>query len=821
MRVDKYRVIGELIETNKRQFVIPVYQRNYDWKKENCKKLYDDVIASAKKQKFHFLGSIVYVDMGEKDKIYRYLIIDGQQRITTIFIMMKALFDISNDNNTKEKINDILFNNDKYQELSLNEQTKIKLKPIKSDNEQLLHLFNNEFDEIAKNSQIYVNYVYLKQLILSSINCGMTCDEILDGLKWLTSAVIVLKTEDGDDPQVVFESINSTGVPLSLADLIRNYVLMTDKNQDKLFENYWLKIEKNVGINKMSAFIVDYLTIKTKDQVGSKNAYEIYRKYAEKSKMNNENLLKDLLHYSELYKTFLYGDNKYGKVINKKLLGLRTIEQTTVFPFLFQVFDDFLNGTFSEITILEDIVSFLFNYHMRRLICEVPSNSFKGLYKTLYNRVFSDVANKSKYYDAIVQFISELTTKDAIPSDTEVKEALLSKDIYHKKNVCKYLLKIIEETNDDGKENKEIAWGDKPITIEHVMPQKLTDEWKEELGEDFETTYTKFLHTLGNLTLTGYNSELGTKSFEEKKQVLSDNNTHIVVLNEDIMKAPIWNANSISARANKLSTKLLKTLAIKIPQTKVNFTSRNISKKSIFSAEDLIGTTPTSFILLGESVSINSYNGMLIAIANMLHGIDNNVLNELSETNYAIPYATRTYVSKDPDILRKPYEIGDSGIYIETNLSSKNIVSFIRALLDKFGLDDSDFVFFVKEQDEESENESTSTSAFDNASDKAISLYETLKNKALKIYPELNVQEKKLYVAFKINKNIFDVVLLKKGLKVYINLQRGELKDEKNFAEDCKEKGHWGNGDYFATISTDEEIDYLLNLIAQSIQKNK
>lgn len=695
MRVDKYRVIGELIETNKRQFVIPVYQRNYDWKKENCKKLFDDVINASKKQRFHFLGSIVYVDMGEQEKIYRYLIIDGQQRITTIFLFLKALLDISDDENTKNKINDILFNNDRYNDLKLTEQSKIKLKPIKSDNEQLIHLLKNEFDIINKSSQIYLNYSYLKSLINNKINEGMSCNEILDGMKLFTSAVIILKTEDGDDPQVVFESINSTGVPLSLADLIRNYVLMTDTNQDKLFENYWLKIENNVGVNKMSSFIIDFLTIKCKEQIGLKNAYESYRKYSDKTGKNNEELLKELLHYSQLYKSFLYGDDKYSAKINNKLSGLRTIEQTTVFPFLFQVFDDFENGVIENEKTLEDVVSFLFTYHLRRVVCEVPSNSFKGLYKTLYNRIFSNEKNKNKYYDALVQFVSELTTKDAIPSDTEFKEALLSKDLYHKKNVCKYLLKAIEETNDDGTESKEIVSVDK-LTIEHIMPQKLTDEWKAEIGPQSEIIHTKYLHTLGNLTLTGYNSELGTKTFTEKKQILDDHNTHIVVLNESILKADTWSEKEILSRANLLSSKLIKIFNIQMPESKITFTNRNINKKSIFSGDDVIGTTPVSFILLGESANVSSYNGMLVSIVNMLYGIDNLIFNDLADCNYVIPNATKVYITRNPDLLRKPYEVGDTGIFIETNLSSTNIVSFIKALLDKFGLDDSDFVFFVK-----------------------------------------------------------------------------------------------------------------------------
>ena len=816
MKVDKYKVIGELIETNKRQFVIPVYQRNYDWKKENCKKLLDDVILASKKQRSHFLGSIVYVDMGEVDKIYRYLIIDGQQRITTIFLIMKALYDVCDNNNIRDEINSILFNTDRYNELNLSEQTKIKLKPIKTDNEQLLLLLNNDIKLMNKASQIYSNYDYLKRLIEATIKNEMSAKDILDGLKWLTAAVIVLKSEDGDDPQVVFESINSTGVPLSLADLIRNYVLMTDKNQELLFEKYWTKIEGNVGTYKMSSFFIDFLTVKTKEQVGLKNAYEVYRRYAEKSGKSNESLLEELLHYSNFYHCFLYGDDSYSEVVNRKLEGLRAIEQTTVFPFLLQVFDDYESGVIKNSDELDKIVSFLFNYHLRRLVCEIPSNSFKGLYKTLYNRVFSEENNKNKYYDAIVQFFSELNTKDSIPSDTEFKESLISKDIYHKKNACKYILKSVEETANDGSMSKEILKFDS-LTIEHVMPQKLTDDWKEEIGANYEQVHSKYLHTLGNLTLTGYNSELGTKPFNEKKKILSEI-SHINYLNADIISSDTWNSGKISERADKLSSKILNIFAINFTNNKLKFSNKVSTKRTINSSEDLTGTSPESFILLGESVNVDSYSNLLISVITMLYETDQEIMENLAHIDFTIPNASKTYITYNPDLLRRPYEINNSGIFIESNLSSSNIISFIKAVLEAYQLDDSDFVFYIN--DEIKSYKSSDTNPYENASKETLNLYDNFKECVLHKFPELYIEEKKIYISFKRTRNVLDVVLLKRALKIFINVKKGTLYDPQNVALDCSEKGHWGNGDYYFDITDLANIEYILSLISQSFERN-
>lgn len=232
MKVDKYDVVGDLLESNKKQFIIPVYQRNYEWNKIQCKKLFDDIIEAYEKKKKHFIGSIVYVELGEINKLHNYVIIDGQQRLTTLYLLLKAMYDTCSDKDgyAKEEISDILFNKDKYNDLNLTSQTKLKLKPIKTDNQQLLLLMNDDVDNMNLTSHIYLNYLYFKSLINITLSTkDIRIKDILDGLKQLVAAVIALKEGD-DDPQVVFESINSTGLDLSLSDLIRNYVLMTDKN---------------------------------------------------------------------------------------------------------------------------------------------------------------------------------------------------------------------------------------------------------------------------------------------------------------------------------------------------------------------------------------------------------------------------------------------------------------------------------------------------------------------------------------------------------------------------------------------------------------
>lgn len=693
MKVEKYRVLGELIETNKRQFVIPVYQRNYDWGKQHCKKLLEDIISAYKRDRFHFIGSIVYVDQGEENKIYRYLVIDGQQRLTTLFLLLKALLDSADDDNIKKEIRDILFNVDKYNDLKLTDLTKIKLKPIKNDNDQFVYLMNNDFQSMNRNSNIFINYDYLKQQIKKAVQGDITVKDILSGIKKLTSAVIILDPQE-DNPQIVFESINSTGLDLSLADLVRNFILMTDKNQEKLFENYWVKIEHNVGPKRMTAFITDYLQFTCREMVSTQNAYTAFKNYFNNEHCENESLLKQLLHYSELYKVFLYGNNNdYSQIVNEKLAGLRALDQGTIYQFLFHVFDDYCSNTIT-MEELEKTMTFFLNYLTRRIVCGVGSNSLRGLYKTLYNRIFADKLNLENYCDAILQFFSLLNTKDAIPSDSMFKDALLNTDIYNKKSVCKFLLKSIENMEIDGNPNREIL-DVAALSIEHIMPQKLSEYWQQKLGNGFEKVHEKFVHNLGNLTLTGYNSELGQKTFEEKKQLILDKNSHIVVLNKDVLSQNSWGEKEIKLRAERLSAILLKLFYIEKPSQKIKFQVETEMRYNIGENFDATGTKPKSCIFFGNTFNVSSYSDMLSKIMEILYDLDNETVVELANSNYKLASASRSYITNDCERLRKAVEIYETGIFFETNLSANNIMSFLKSLLDVFELDYSELVISI------------------------------------------------------------------------------------------------------------------------------
>lgn len=389
----------DLMFDNKRQYQIPVYQRNYDWKKDNCIELFNDILHAYDKEKTHFLGTIVQVNQNDENGIKQYLIIDGQQRMTSVYLLLKALYDLSEKPEDKAELEGYIFNSSSSKEYSISEQNKLKLKPIKSDNEQFIYLMSNKIDKMDKTSNIFINYDLFKELIKKSLENGYSIRNVIKGLKYLEIVMISLKESpdgQGDEPQVVFERINSTGEDLTLADLIRNYVLMTDKNREFLFNEYWIAMEELLGKNNLVNYFINYLTFKLPEIVVAKNAYQSFKKFVEFNKISNEEILRDLNRYSKYYNAFVNPIAKgySNDVIN--LLGVfRILQQTTIYPFFFSVFDDFENKTIDESTLI-DILLFFLNYTLRRIVTGVPSNSLRGLYKSLYKRIFSD-GNKENY----------------------------------------------------------------------------------------------------------------------------------------------------------------------------------------------------------------------------------------------------------------------------------------------------------------------------------------------------------------------------------------------------------------------------------------
>lgn len=680
MKPNRVWVFSDLIEKNRRVFKVPVYQRNYDWSDVQCDKLFQDIMIAHERDHKHFVGTIVYIVGLSSSKLEEVLIIDGQQRLTTVYVLLKAIYDISKgvSPRVEHEIEEVMLNQSHDEDFK--DENKIKLKPVKTDNKQLQLLMSNSLNEMDRNSNIYKNYVLFNSRIEEALQAGCELRDILDGIKHLEAVEIVLDKSQDDEPQKIFESINSTGLELGLADLIRNYLLMDDENQDELYEDYWMKIEKKVGYRNLGDFVINYLNSQISKSVNQKNAYSLFKEHCEEKNLSHEDVLKDLKRTSKYYGAFIGIDkNCYHEKIMYYLSAFGSIKQTTVVPLLFKILDDYEYERIDEKSLCS-VLDYLLTYYVRITACEINKNLSKFM-KSLYSRVMAE-NDYNEYFAKFAGFLNDLRANDRMPNDEEFRNALIYKPLY-KKPICKFVLSVIENST---KEQIDVE----NLTIEHILPQKENAAvWKTEIGKDYKQVYESYLHTLGNLTITGINSELGTKSFLDKKLIISEK-SKAVILNKDVLSAERWNEDSILKRANSLSEKLIKIFNYE----DIHLDKREVrSLYSVNDERDFSNTKPDGLYFLGEFLKVSSWVDMLTKFIDVAYELNTDLIRELANEDYSISMASSTYISNDKEKTRKGKQIGSSGIYFETNLSANGILSFIGDLLMKLDLGPEDFCF--------------------------------------------------------------------------------------------------------------------------------
>lgn len=705
MEAKKLWMLRDFIGASQVVFRIPVYQRNYDWSEENCNRLLDDIKTIIDSGEKHFLGTIVF--MAPKGYGFggtnEFTIIDGQQRLTTLMLLLKALSDIALEKEPslhQEIVNLYLFN--QY----CDEKFKVKLKPISSDNEQFLLLLKGQVDELDQEGHIFKNYMLCKERIMRWNNSGIKLREIHEALRKLEMVEIIL-IQGEDDPQIIFESINSTGLELSNADLIRNFLLMNSPDQEDLYENYWLSIEKNLkqdaDYKNLNLFFTQYIIYKTRSAVNSKTLYRTFVNFFKQNNYSNRKLLEELKYYSEIFKAFVYENSSYSPSIQQALRKLRFLKQTTSYPFLLQIFDDYEQNVINEQELLS-VLNFLVSYLLRRMVCGVPSNSLRGLFTRLYGRVFKVPSNRSKYYESINQFLfTTKSKKDVVPTESEFSRNLQTANIYTNPVLCKFLLMDIENGN-----GKEILSAEN-LTIEHVMPQTLT---KKDWGHISEDKHEEFLHTLGNLTITGYNSELSNKSFEEKKKIIQEH-SKAIVLNSDIIDKTEWNINNIENRAKRLANIVIEHYPIEaIKDDTIKFEYTDTLDVSAY--KEVKGKELVSFNFKGNVYGEDRFITMLIKMISLLNRENPEVLQKLADLKFNFKPTSSSTKQRRPSISREPHSLITAsdpidGVFIETNLSSQDIMRFLKALLEQYQVNQEEFSINVKaDDDSEAEEEQDS-----------------------------------------------------------------------------------------------------------------
>ncbi len=678
MEANKIRLL-EFLGSGKRTFNIPVYQRNYDWKTEHCTRLFKDVekIVLSNFQLEHFLGTVVYVISQIQPTFLELVLIDGQQRITSVTLLLKALYDVIEDEELKEDI---------YESYIINkrapEALRIKLKPIESDMYAYENILSNDVDKLDNN--IYNNYITFKNLIEKS---EATPEQLYNALNNIELVYIQLEQDKkSENPQMIFESLNSTGLSLTQADLIRNFLLMNHSydQQTNLYKEYWLKIEKLLSNNKISDFVRDYLTMKTYKICVKDKVYETFKNFAldPENNFDEEGLLEDLLVFAKYYSSFLYY-NSDNEQINNCLTQFQQLKSSTVYPLLLYIFDDCYAYKKLEESELVDIMNILISYIYRRLICGYPTNALNKIFANLIDEI--EKSNEIKYFDKVLSILAQKTSTATFPKNKEFEIEFEQKNLY-KSKIDKYTLCMLENCL-----NKEKIQISNDITIEYIMPQKLTPQWQIELGKKYETIHSQYIHTIGNLTISGYNSELSNKNFSEKKDIYKDSN---ISLCRSICDYEKWNDESIKKRAKYLYKIALNiwVLPEKYNQIKENSSIIDYSiPYNIQSNINITGEKPKQLIIMGVEYSITTWKDMLRILCRELYDLDNTVLYNLIKHNDFVSRENRIF-SNNSENLRVPYKIAD-GLYIETNLSALYILNYCKIICNHYQI--SDDIYFM------------------------------------------------------------------------------------------------------------------------------
>ncbi|MDY5779916.1 MAG: DUF262 domain-containing HNH endonuclease family protein [Succinivibrionaceae bacterium] len=668
-------------------FVIPVYQRNYDWKQENCKCLFNDICDIISNKSSHFIGTICSKIEGRNKTI----IIDGQQRLTSLSLLLKALADESDSPTLKERIIKQYLTNPYIEDAS----KRIKLIPIKKDkniydkivDHDLTDLNLSFFDEIEQCSNVFLNYVLFRDLIKAAITQNsFNLNDIFEAIQRLVLVEISL---DNENPQLIFESLNSTGLSLTNADLLRNYLLMSldYSEQEKLYEKYWHEIENMVNPNNMERFMLHYLIFKRRsnaiilnskrNSLSPKNLYFFFKKQFPLDLTNIELVFKDLFKYASYYKHFVYNSltnfsslSPLDKVFYELFYTLDESSAAVLFMYLYELYD---TNRITEDELIK-VTRISISYSLRSKVCH--SKSFNLQFSPLVIQKLENDFLKDSFVNIFWKAITYGKGQQAFQDDIKFKNELISQDMYSasSRTLSKYILFTLEKNGPSAKELP--LYQD--ATIEHVLPQKLSEEWKEYLKNfDDLSNYEKSLHLFGNLALTNYNSELSNKLFDEKKEFYLKSS---FAYSRELVSYNKWTSDEILSRGEYLVNKALEVWPYKEDEKE---SSLNMNTEyglygdlSLFS-----GIKPKKARILEQDYEVSSWSDLMTLVAKKYYEADKESFFNLIG-NKEFP-GNKDVISRSNAGMKRYGTISD-GLYIFTNFNSEAILLSIKCIIENY-----------------------------------------------------------------------------------------------------------------------------------------
>ncbi len=665
----------QLLIEGQKQYVIPLFQRVYGWDKKQWETLWNDIVELYEEphSKDHFMGSIVTMPTQTKPEgVSKFLLIDGQQRLTTFFILLSVLRDHAKSIGTLSNQIEDLFLFNKY----ATGNDYFKILPTQGDREYFFRISKGESVENidSRNQVIDANKFFSKQIRTKQYDIEKLKNILMNNL-----FIVSITLEKDDNPYRIFESLNYKGLPLTQGDLIRNYFFMRIHidNQEDIYKKIWHPMQKSLDQfdkeergKTLSNFIRHFL-MKDGKEVKQGDIYSSLKELADK-KGDDEiiDYLDEILKYSTYYSKLLDSGFEQNNKIREQLKRLNRIDITTAFPFLLNIYNHYNNQIISVDTFYE-ILKIVENFIIRRFICGVPTNQLNKIFPSLF---------KSLETNNIVESLKETLRDKNYPKNKEFKEKFPIVRLYASGDRNEKATIILESL--------ELSYGHKEqvvldnLTIEHIIPQTLSDSWEKYLGEGWQNTYDIYLHTIGNLTLTAYNTELSNALYEIKKVEFEKSHLELNKYFKDVSR---WNEEVILSRASVLTEKasdIWPSLWGEIePETR--------EKTTGVISSGVTGTKPVSLLICEQRFKVGSWKEVLIKTLEAIYHLDEEKFNSLADE-----YPNK--ICKTSNGLRVPHKLAN-GYYAEVNLSAESIKNFCLQIINKTELTEEDWKVEIRE----------------------------------------------------------------------------------------------------------------------------
>jgi len=799
MKAQEHQFLSFL--NGKKQFIIPIYQRTYSWRREQCEQLWNDISRAGVDQEMpgHFIGSIVHIPQGSIlfGSVPQFLLIDGQQRLTTLLLLLIALAEkIQNEPGITDSTN----KGNIYDSYLINnfgkEEQRYKLLLTQNDREILKQIIDHPEDVHASDTKILVpltdNYIFFReQLQHGDVDLAI----ILSGISKLIIVEISLN-KDHDNPQLIFESLNSTGMDLSQADLIRNYVLMgLDSNeQTRIYKEYWYPIEQKFRYggtgDNFDRFMRDYLTLKQGVIPNIDKVYTNFKHYHRtKYKVTIQEIVKDIARYAEYYANMAFLHEEDAD-IKAAMHDINTLKVDVAYPFFLEIYDDYKQGKLVKADLVA-ILRLIESYVFRRSICSIPTNALNKVFTTLG----SDI-DKEHYLESIQAALYAKSGGGRFPRDDEFRAAFVAKDVYNapRRN---YLLGKLENYK------REVPIQVTSHTIERVMPQDnhLSEAWQRELGPTWKDIQVRYLHTIGNMTLTDYNTKLSSSSFYEKRTMEGGFDHSLLHLNQGLAYLERWNQQAIEKRAQALADEAIKIWAT--PSLSTELTSKYNSKQGRRASlaeivgptnDPLVGFVPDGFKII-RATEKRFYFYRMVEGKWVQYGNGKNAWFAVS-WEYAKEWMQRAYQNN-----QIPLGVGGEKIEQASQQEAKDHNNDYLVL--ENGNDDK--VYTIKDHPYLQGDHLT--------------LFNELRKRILNLSVDVYEEFKKYYIAYKLTSNFVAIEPLKNSLVLTMNIPFEEIDDPKGNCEDISNIGHRSTGQIRMRLTSFSQLEEAMYLIQQSFDR--